>query len=220
MSERPKVKLAVLIGGGGRLPAICEGVARFDWQPGAVVTLVLSYKKKSAGLEWAIERSYDARYWRWSQWKAAGQSRAAYDAALADLLVGAGVELIVLAGWGLLLDPAFLGRFAGRVINVHPALLTETFQSQVALADGRTIPVLRGNDAIEQALAGGLDTTGCTVHYVTDQMDTGPILLKREIPILPTDTITSLADRIHAVEDELLPLGIELACLAYLAKNQ
>jgi folate-dependent phosphoribosylglycinamide formyltransferase PurN len=200
----------VLIGGGSRLAAIYEG----SHQPGSLaeITLVLSFKKRSSGLEWAKEQGLEARYWRWSDWKAAGHSRTEYDTSLATLLLEYRIDLVVLAGWGLLLSESFLEKFPGRIINVHPALLTETFEPYITLSDGRSIPVFRGNHAIEEALAAGIDTTGCTVHYVTGLMDAGPVLLQREVPILPGDTYETLADRIHAAEDELLPRAIEIAC--------
>ena len=218
MSTRGKVKLAVLIGGGGRLASVCEGVKRFDWQPGAEIELILSYKRQSAGLQWATSQGYDAQYRRWSDWKKQGHTRQEYDQALTEILEKYGIELVVLAGWGLLLSAEFIRHWAGRVINVHPALLTETFEPNVSLSTGQIIPVFRGNDAIEQALAAHVPTTGCTVHYVTEQMDAGPILLKREVAILPTDTVETLGDRIHAAEEESLPLGIEMACRSYLTK--
>jgi folate-dependent phosphoribosylglycinamide formyltransferase PurN len=210
MGQSRKVRLGVLIGGGSRLPGIVDGVNRPESR--AEISLILSYKKKSAGLDWAIEQGLPARPWRWSEWKAQGRGREEYDQALAQVLEENRIELIVLAGWGLLLSPAFIERFKGRIINVHPALLTEHFDPQVTLSDGRSIEVFRGNNAIELALAAGVDTTGCTVHYVTEQMDAGPVLLKQEVPILASDSFDSLAGRIHAMEDRLLPEGIELAC--------
>lgn len=192
------------------MPGIVAGVGRPDSR--AEISLVLSFKKKSPGLDWAIEQGLPAWPWRWSEWKAKGHSREEYDQSLAQVLIENRIDLIVLAGWGLLLSPAFIAQFKGRIINVHPALLTENFDSHVTLSDGRSIEVFRGNNAIELALAAGVDTTGCTVHYVTDQMDAGPILLKQEVPILPGDSFESLAERIHAMEDRLLPEGIELAC--------
>ncbi len=219
MSEGGKVKLAVLIGGGGRLKAICEGVRQFEWLPGTEIRLITSYKRVSPGLEWARDNGYHAISRSWPDWKASGRSRSDYDAGLTTLLDEHSVDLVVLAGWGLLLNPQFIEHWGGRVINVHPALLSETFTPTVLLSDGRSIPVFRGNDAIEQALAAGADTTGCTVHYVTDQMDAGPILLKREIPIQPGDTLDSLTARIHAAEEALLPPGIALACQNFLAKK-
>lgn len=210
MEESRKVRLGVLIGGGGRLPAIVAGVGRP--QSRAEIGLILSFKKKSPGLDWAIEQGLPAQPFRWSEYKAKGYSREAYDHALSHALDTGKIDLIVLAGWGLLLSPAFIERYKGRIINVHPALLTETFESQVALSDGRNVPVFRGNEAIEAALAAGVDMTGATVHYVTDLMDAGPILLKQEVPVLPGDDFDSLTGRIHAVEDVLLPEGIEIAC--------
>ena len=210
MGQTRKVRLGVLIGGGSRLPAIVAGVKKPKSR--AEISLILSFKKKSPGLNWAIEQGLPARPWRWSEWKAQGRSREEYDQALAQLLVENRIDLVVLAGWGLLLSPAFIERFKGRIINVHPALLTENFDTHVTLSDGRSIEVFRGNSAIELALAAGVDTTGCTVHYVTEQMDAGPILLKQEVPVLPGDTFDTLAERIHTMEDRLLPEGIELAC--------
>ncbi|HEX2912381.1 MAG TPA: phosphoribosylglycinamide formyltransferase [Chloroflexia bacterium] len=213
--NKPKVKIAVLIGGGSRLPAIYSSLQKPA--SSAELVLVLSYKKQSTGLEWAIEQGLNARYWRWSEWRAAGHSRSEYDAALAELLLAQGVELVVLAGWGLLLTHAFLDRFPNRIINVHPALLSETFESYVKLEDGSQIEVFRGNNAIELALQAGVSVTGCTVHYVTEEMDAGPILLRQEVPVLPGDTVESLGERIHAAEDQLLPQGIELAAQRLLA---
>ncbi|MBN9392982.1 MAG: phosphoribosylglycinamide formyltransferase [Chloroflexi bacterium] len=210
MGDSRKVRLGVLIGGGSRLPAIVAGTERAESR--AEISLILSFKKKSPGLDWAIERGLPARPFRWSEWKAKGQSREEYDKALAQILEENRIDLIVLAGWGLLLSPAFIEHFKGRIINVHPALLTETFEAEVKLSDGRSIPVFRGNEAIEDVLKAGVDTTGATVHYVTDLMDAGPILLKQEVPVLPGDDFDSLAERIHAVEDILLPEGIEMAC--------
>lgn len=217
MERKSKKRLAVLIGGGSRLPAIYEG----SKQPGssAEIALVLSFKKCSSGLEWAKEQGLEARYWRWSDWKAAGHSRIEFDNSLATLLQEYQIDLVVLAGWGLLLGEPFLEKFPGRIINVHPALLTETFESHITLANGRSIPVFRGNHAIEEVLAAGIDTTGCTVHYVTGLMDAGLILLQREVPILPGDTYDTLAGRIHAAEDELLPQAIEIACQQIYSKE-
>ena len=175
MEEIKKIKLAVLIGGGGRLEAIYKGTQQP--QSRAEIALVVSFKRQSSGMEWATKQGLNAQYLRWADFKQAGRSRAEYDAALAQLLQAHRIELVVLAGWGLLLTPAFLDRFAGRIINVHPALLTATAQAKFRLANGHFVPVFRGNDALEKALHSGVNTTGCTVHYVTRQMDTGPLIM-------------------------------------------
>src|SRR6476661_5995548 len=108
MGQTGKVRLGVLIGGGSRLPGIVAGVEK----PGsrAEISLVLSFKKKSPGLDWAIEQGLPARPFRWSEYKVKGYTREEYDAALANILEENRVDLVVLAGWGLLLAPAFIER--------------------------------------------------------------------------------------------------------------
>ena len=116
------------------------------------------------------------------------EDRRARDAAIADFLERHGVELVVLAGYMALLDPAFLGRFPGRVINVHPALL----------------PAFPGAHAVRDALAAGVPVTGATVHLVDAGVDTGPVLAQREVRVLPDDDEDRLHERIKTVERELL----------------
>jgi phosphoribosylglycinamide formyltransferase-1 len=205
-----KIKIAVLIGGGGRLHAIYNGVQQPESQ--AEIALVVSFKRESAGLLWAKEQGLTAEYLRWADFKKTQPSRQAYDQTLVALLHKHRVELVVLAGWGLLLTEVFLQAYAGRVINVHPALLTDTFQTKVRLNNGHYIPVFRGNHALEMALHAGVNTTGCTVHYVTSQMDSGPVILKREVRIYPNDSLEILARRVHQAEDEILPLAIAHVC--------
>ena len=114
------------------------------------------------------------------------ESRAARDAAMADWLEAHGVELVVCAGYMHLLTAAFLDRFPGRIVNVHPSLL----------------PEFPGAHAIEDALAAGVETTGVTVHVVDAGLDTGPVLRQEPLPVEPRET---LVERIHAVEHRLLP---------------
>jgi phosphoribosylglycinamide formyltransferase-1 len=97
--------------------------------------------------------------------------------------------LVVLAGFMRVLKPRFLTAFAGRIINLHPSLL----------------PAFPGLDGIGQAFRAGVKKTGCTVHEVALQVDAGPILARAEVDILPTDTLESLAERVHAAEHALLP---------------
>jgi phosphoribosylglycinamide formyltransferase-1 len=122
---------------------------------------------------------------------AAHPDRAARDGAIAGFLEGHGVELVVLAGYMALLDPSFLARFPGRVINVHPALL----------------PAFPGLHAIEQALDYGVKVFGVTVHFVDEGVDTGPVILQRAIE-LPDATDPA------AVREALRPLEHELLCEA------
>jgi len=120
--------------------------------------------------------------------------RAARDAAMADWVAERDVTLVVLAGYMALLTPAFLRLFPQSVINVHPALL----------------PAFPGLDAVGQALAHGVKVFGVTVHYVDEGVDTGPIVLQRAIELPAARTRSEVAERLHAVEHELLPEAIRL----------
>ncbi len=120
--------------------------------------------------------------------------RAARDAALADWVSGHDVQLVVLAGYMQLLTPAFLQRFPGAVLNVHPALL----------------PAFPGLDAVGQALVHGVKVFGVTVHFVDEGVDTGPIVLQRALELPHARTREDVFDRLHAVEHELLPEAIRL----------
>jgi phosphoribosylglycinamide formyltransferase-1 len=120
--------------------------------------------------------------------------REARDAALGDWIESLGSDLIVLAGYMQLLDAGFVARFRDRVVNVHPALL----------------PDFPGLDAIGQALAAGVETTGVTVHFVDEGVDTGPAILRREVPIPPGRDREQLEAAIHAVEHRLYPEAIRL----------
>jgi phosphoribosylglycinamide formyltransferase-1 len=112
---------------------------------------------------------------------------------MAAWLTSRGVEWVVLAGYMHLLRPAFLERFAGRVINVHPALL----------------PAFPGLHAIEEALAAGVTETGATVHYVDEGIDTGPVIVAERVPVLEGDTVETLRARVQAVEHRLLPQTVQ-----------
>jgi phosphoribosylglycinamide formyltransferase 1 len=114
-------------------------------------------------------------------------------------LQAAGVDLVVLAGFMRVLKDAFLGAFAGRIVNIHPSLL----------------PSFPGLAAWEQALAHGVRVTGCTVHFVDAGVDSGPIIGQQTVPVLDDDTAETLHQRIHAAEHALYP-----RCVAALARGE
>jgi phosphoribosylglycinamide formyltransferase-1 len=116
------------------------------------------------------------------------------DLVMATWLEEHGVELVVLAGYMHLLTPPFLQRFPGRIVNVHPSLL----------------PAFPGAHAIADALAAGVETTGVTVHYVDEGLDTGDVIRQEEVPVEPRETLEA---RIHAVEHRLLPEVVGELCL-------
>jgi phosphoribosylglycinamide formyltransferase-1 len=120
-------------------------------------------------------------------------TRADRDAAMAEWLAAHGVEVVVLAGYMHILTPAFLDRFPGRVLNVHPSLL----------------PEFPGAHAVAEQLAAGVTESGATVHLVDEGVDTGPILLQERVAVLPGDTEETLHARIKEVEHRLLPLAVE-----------
>ena len=120
--------------------------------------------------------------------------RATRDRELADWLQLRGVDLVVLAGFMQLLTPAFLERFPDRIVNVHPSLL----------------PDFPGTHAVDDALAAGVETTGVTVHYVDEGIDSGPVIRQEPVTVEPRET---LMQRIHAVEHRLLPEVVKDLCV-------
>jgi phosphoribosylglycinamide formyltransferase 1 len=121
--------------------------------------------------------------------------RAHRDREMADWLRLRGVDLVVLAGYMHVLTSEFLDRFPDRIVNVHPSLL----------------PQFPGAHAIDDALAANVATTGVTVHYVDDGLDTGAVIRQEPVPLEPRET---LVDRIHAVEHQILPEVVRELCAA------
>jgi phosphoribosylglycinamide formyltransferase 1 len=115
--------------------------------------------------------------------------RDAYTAEVTELLVDAGIELVVMAGYGTVFGAAIHDAFPHRILNTHPALL----------------PAFKGWHAVDAALAYGVKVTGCTVHVATLEMDAGPILAQEAVPVLADDTADELHERIKQVERRLYP---------------
>ncbi|MEB3317292.1 MAG: phosphoribosylglycinamide formyltransferase [Cyanobacteriota bacterium] len=122
-------------------------------------------------------------------------SREELDGALIQAFQAAAVDLVVMAGWMRIVTPRLIAAFPDRLLNIHPSLL----------------PSFRGLDAVGQALAAGVRLTGCTVHLVRPEVDSGPILAQAAVPVKPGDDGPTLAARIHRQEHRLLPLGVALA---------
>lgn len=181
-------RIAVLASGtGSNLQAILD---RVHGREGIQVVAVGSDKAAARALERAAEAGVETRTFPAADYA----DRAARDAAIGDWLDEREVDLVVLAGYMQLLSAPFVRRFAGRVINVHPALL----------------PSFPGLDAIGQALEHGAAVTGVTVHFVDEGVDSGPILLQRAVEIPPDRDRDALERKIHAIEHELLPRAISL----------
>jgi phosphoribosylglycinamide formyltransferase-1 len=121
-------------------------------------------------------------------------TREAFDQAVVDLLRVRGVELVVLAGFMRLLSPVFVKAYSNRIMNIHPALL----------------PAFPGLHVQRKALEYGVRFSGCTVHFVNEECDEGPIIIQSVVPVFPDDTEESLAGRILRQEHRIYPRAIQL----------
>jgi phosphoribosylglycinamide formyltransferase-1 len=182
--------IAVLVSGTGtNLQAILDTVHGSE---GIEVVAVGSNNPGALALQRAADAGVETGVFA----AAAHGSRDDRDAALGDWLEVRGVELVVLAGFMELLSSAFIRRFRGRIVNVHPSLL----------------PAFPGLRAIEQALEYGVRVMGVTVHFVDEGVDSGPVILQKsfELPLSYSPGIDEIENTIHAIEHELLPHAIRL----------
>ena len=179
----PEVNIVVLISGRGSNLA-----ALLDAKLPATVAAVISNKADAAGLALARAHGIPALVVAHRDYA----SRDAFDAALAAAIDRHAPALVVLAGFMRILTPGFVGRYAGRLINIHPSLL----------------PSFTGLDTHRRALAAGVKIHGCTVHFVTPELDHGPIIAQAAVPVLEDDTETTLAARVLAEEHRILPQAV------------
>ncbi|MGQ9518276.1 MAG: phosphoribosylglycinamide formyltransferase [Anaerolineae bacterium] len=189
--HQASARIAVLISGfGSNLQAIID--ACHAGQLPARVVVVVSNRKHAYGLVRAERAGIPAVYFPLKPYLEDGRGRARYDADLAELVAGYAPDWIALAGWMHVLSSAFLRRFPGRVINLHPALPGQ----------------FPGTDAIARAYQafreGKITHTGVMIHFVPDEgVDCGPVILSEEVPIYPDDTLEALEARVHAAEHRL-----------------
>ena len=180
-------RIAVLISGrGSNLPSIVDAIGAGTLA--ATVAVVISNKKDAAGLDRARQAGIDAVFLNPRDYSARGE----YDAAIVELLRQRAVDLVCLAGFMRLIGRPLLEAFPGRILNVHPSLL----------------PSFPGLDAQQQAVTHGVRVSGATVHFVTEELDGGPIVLQAAVPVMEDDTAETLAARILAEEHRLYPEAI------------
>ena len=184
-----RTRVGVLISGRGSDALALIRAAETPDYP-AEIALVLSNRPDAAGLVRAAEVGANTLA---IDHKPFGADREAHERAMDSALREAGVTFVVLAGYMRILTPFFVGAWAGRMINVHPSLL----------------PAFPGLHPHRQALATGVKLHGCSVHWVIDSVDAGPIIGQAAVPVLPDDDEDALAARVLAVEHKLFP-----ACLA------
>ncbi|MEI2688392.1 MAG: phosphoribosylglycinamide formyltransferase [Anaerolineae bacterium] len=191
-------RLAVLISGSGsNLQAIIDAMAA--GRLAAQIGVVVSNRREAFGLVRAARAGIPRLYFPYKPYKDAGRPREQYDADLAEQVAACAPDLVVLAGWMHVLSPAFLDRFPGRVLNLHPAL-----PGQFA----GTHAIQRAYEAFQQ---GEIDQTGAMVHWVVPEVDAGPVLASVQVPIYPGDSLEELEARMHAAEHRLLIEAIEAA---------
>jgi phosphoribosylglycinamide formyltransferase-1 len=184
-----RLKLGVLISGrGSNMAALIRATA----EPGfpAEIVLVISNRADAGGLQTAQDAGIATTVIDHK----AFAGREAFETAMDAALDAAGVELVCLAGFMRLLTAGFVERRLGRMINIHPSLL----------------PAFKGLHVQRQALAAGVRIAGCTVHFVTPDMDSGPILVQAAVPVLGDDDEDSLAARILTAEHQCYPQAVRL----------
>jgi phosphoribosylglycinamide formyltransferase-1 len=196
MSEATTFRLGVLGSGTGSNFVAIADACRSGSVP-AVVALVLSDVAGAGILARAAERGIPARHLPPGNFRTKLDETA--EQAYLEALEEARVDLVVLAGFMRILKGTFLKAFENRVVNIHPSLL----------------PAFPGMMSWRQALLHGVKVTGCTVHFVDQGVDSGPIIAQRAVPILPEDTPESLHERIHQAEHDLYP-----RCVAAIACGQ
>jgi len=179
--------LGVLISGrGSNLKAIIDAIDRNELD--ASIAIVISNRADAAGLDHARAAGIETLVLSHRSYA----TREDYDGALVAELNRRGVALVCLAGFMRLLSPVFVDAFPNRILNIHPSLL----------------PKYPGLHPQQQALDDGASESGATVHFVNKELDAGPIVLQRKVPVLPGDTEHTLADRILRVEHTLYPEAI------------
>jgi phosphoribosylglycinamide formyltransferase-1 len=181
-------RLGILLSGrGSNFEAIADRVASGALD--AEIAVVISNRAEAPGLESARRRGLNAVCL-----PSKGLDREVYDRQVIEELRRCGVELVCLAGYMRLLSATFVREFADRILNIHPSLL----------------PAFPGLDAQHQALAHGVKITGCTVHFVDEDLDAGPIVIQAAVPVLDDDTVDSLSARILEQEHRIYSEAIAI----------
>jgi len=184
-----KKRIGVLLSGrGSNFEALADSVAS-GRIPNAEIALVISHREGAPGIERARERGIDALVI-----PSKGLEREAYDRQVVAALQERKIDLVCLAGYMRLLSPYFVQAFRERVLNIHPSLL----------------PAFPGLESQRQALEHGAKFAGCTVHFVDETLDAGPIILQSAVPIRDDDTVESLSSRILAQEHRIYSQAVRI----------
>jgi len=183
------LKLAVLISGrGSNLQALIDAGAKKDWP--AEIVLVISNVAAAPGLARANKAGIPTKVISHKDFT----GREPFDAAMTEAIEAAGAELVCLAGFMRLLSDSFIAHWRDRLINIHPSLL----------------PAFKGLHVHERVVEMGARFSGCTVHYVRPEMDTGPIIAQAVVPVRADDDADAVAQRVLAQEHKIYPLAVRL----------
>lgn|SRR5579859_3789368 len=182
-------RIGILLSGrGSNFEALADSVSA-GRIPDAEIAIVISHREGAPGIERARARGIDARVI-----PSKGLEREAYDRQVVAALQEKRVDLVCLAGYMRLLSPYFVQAFRGRILNIHPSLL----------------PAFPGLESQRQALEHGAKFAGCTVHFVDETLDAGPIILQSAVPIRDDDTVESLSARILAEEHRIYSQAVRI----------
>ncbi len=182
-------RIGILLSGrGSNFEALADSVSA-GRIPSAEIAIVISHREGAPGIERARARGIDARVI-----PSKGLEREAYDRQVVAALQEKRVDLVCLAGYMRLLSPYFVQAFRGRILNIHPSLL----------------PAFPGLESQRQALEHGAKFAGCTVHFVDETLDAGPIILQSAVPIRDDDTVESLSERILAEEHRIYSQAVRI----------
>ena len=187
---QPPVKLGVMASGSGsNFEAIAQAIC--DRQLNAQVELLIYNNPGAKVVDRATRWGVPSALLNHREFA----NRENLDRAIVQALQQAGVEWVIMAGWMRIVTPVLIHAFENRILNIHPSLL----------------PSFKGNRAVEQALEAGVKITGCTVHLVVPEVDSGTIIMQAAVPVLPNDTVETLQNRIHIQEHQIYPQAIGLA---------
>lgn len=186
-----KTKIAILISGrGSNMQALVNACKDSDFP--AEVVLVLSNREDAAGLLFAESENIKTVFLNHKNFS----SRQEFDQKMSEEIEKSGAEIICLAGFMRLLSPWFVNQWFDRLINIHPSLL----------------PEFKGADAVGDAIKAGAKKSGCTVHFVREEIDSGPIILQAEVLVLEDDNKETLASKILKEEHKIYPQALKIVC--------
>lgn len=192
-TQQPKLRLGVLASGrGSNLQAIIDAIDHGSLQ--ASIAVVLSNKKDAPALERARRHGLTDVFLDAKPFAAQPNGREAYDRAVLDVLKKYNVDLVLLAGYMKIVTPVLVTAYHNRIMNIHPSLL----------------PAFPGLDVQQKALEWGVKIAGCTVHFVTEGVDEGPIIIQAAVPVVEGDTADTLAGRILEQEHRIYPKAVQL----------